>query len=530
MNLSKKTLLYSSILSVIIVSLIVGYFILMLPSLYVSYMLDRNYESVVRLQKSYMKVQSYENLELANPSGTLTAELPMRGNSIKLVNKFFKITIDLKRQSLIKLLDKIRYYARYPEDIKNLKEDDLNLPAIAEELFQNSLQSEDAPLNFEYSFYFNKDLFQIISSQFHVVSNQLMVYESSITDGKNYYTIYIALGVTEDAIILTFLPLMTPRIEEIRPVVYQSLPMIVAVALLLVLLSSQLFSRLIILPIIKLANHAQYMTEAKNLKLEPIPISGHDEISSLGESLNRLYEKVQESYQELEAKNQTLTEENKRQEVFLRASSHQLKTPITAALLLVQGMIGEVGKYKEVKVYLPQVKEQLLSMQKIVDDILYLNHCSRNLQFEAVFLPELLKECLSSYRVVLEEKGLVISTEGQGSTLESDQELLKIILDNLLSNAITYTPEGGHIKISFEEHRLCITNYGATIEEELLPHVFEPFVTGENTMLKAGSSPALKSKSHGLGLYVASYYAKFIRCQVKLYNIAGGVMAELQHP
>jgi signal transduction histidine kinase len=149
---------------------------------------------------------------------------------------------------------------------------------------------------------------------------------------------------------------MSPRIEEIRPVIFQSLPMIIAVALLLVLVSSQIFSSLIIQPVIKLANHAEYMKNAENLKLEPIPVTGQDEISSLGESLNGLYQKIQESYQELEDKNRLLADENKRQEVFLRASSHQLKTPLAAALLLVQGMMNEVGKYKDVKSYLPQVK------------------------------------------------------------------------------------------------------------------------------------------------------------------------------
>jgi len=127
-----------------------------------------------------------------------------------------------------------------------------------------------------------------------------------------------------------------------------------------------------------------------------------------------------------------------------------------------------------------------------------------------------MEECMNSYYIQIEEKALNIITEGQLSQLETDRELLKKILDNLLSNAIYFTPEGGKIKISYEERRLCITNYGVTIDEELLPHVFEPFVTSVN-----------KNKAHGLGLYVVCYYAKFLHCQVKLHNIDHGVMAEL---
>lgn len=499
----------------------------MLPSLYVAYMQDRNYDSIVELQKGYMKAGSYENLEVKNPTGTITVEIPMSGNSFYVVNKFFRMTVDVKNQKLQRILEKLRYYASHKDKIKDISEDDFNLNDIKDEFLVNKKLLDNYPLKFNFELYKNENVFQEISSKVHMESDDLMVYESNVTDGHNYYTSYIAMGLTDHAIDISFLPIMTPRMDEIRPVIFQSLPMILAVALLLVLVSSQLFSKVIIHPIIKLANHAEFMKEAKNLKLEPLTITGHDEISSLGESLNGLYQKIQESYQELEVKNQTLAEENKRQEVFLRASSHQLKTPITAALLLVQGMISEVGKYKDVKLYLPQVKLQLQSMQKIVEDILYLNHCSQNLSMELISLPELMEECLNAYHVQIEEKTLHIVTEGQVTQLETDRELFKKILDNLLSNAIYFTPEDGRIEISYEEHRLYIINYGVNIDEELLPHVFDPFVTSVNTMKHDSKSHANKNNAHGLGLYVVSYYAKFLHCQVKLHNTNNGVVAEL---
>jgi signal transduction histidine kinase len=166
-------------------------------------------------------------------------------------------------------------------------------------------------------------------------------------------------------------------------------------------------------------------------------------------------------------------------------------------------------------------------MQKIVEDILYLNHCSQNLEIELISLPELMKECMNSYQVQMEEKALNITIEGQVQQFETDRELMKKILDNLLSNAIYFTPEGGRINISYEEHRLCIINYGVTIDDALLPHVFDPFVTSVNEMKQNVASHVNKNKAHGLGLYVVSYYAKFLHCQVKLHNIDNGVMAEL---
>ena len=514
-NLSKKTLLYSSIISVIIVCLIVGYFILMLPSLYVDYMEYRNYYSIVELQKGYMKAGSYENLTVNNPTSTMTLDIPLEGNTFYAVNQFFRLSVEVKDQKIQDLLDKVRYYATHQDEISDIKEEDFDFSAIKDEFSLNENLLDNFPLKFEFELYKNNNVFKQLSSKLHIVSDDLIVYESNVTDGNNFYTSYVSMGLTGDSIVITFLPVMTPRIEEIRPVIFQSLPMIVAIALLLVLISSHVFSRLIIQPIIRLANHAEYMKEASSLKLEPIAVKGKDEISSLGESLNGLYQRIQESYQELEVKNNYLAEENKRQEVFLRASSHQLKTPISAALLLVQGMINEVGKYADTKAYLPEVKQQLLSMQKIVEDILFLNHCSQNIQLETISVPELMEECMSSYHVQLEEKSLHVTTEGAGFQLETDREMLKKILDNLLSNAIYFTPEGGRILIRYNTRKITIINYGTSIDEELLPHVFEPFVTS-----------VTHNKSHGLGLYVVSYYAKFLNCTIKLTNIKEDVMAE----
>ncbi|MGB4660337.1 MAG: sensor histidine kinase, partial [Mobilitalea sp.] len=259
MNLSKKTLLYSSIISVIMVSLIVGYFIFMLPSLYVSYMQDRNYDSIVELQEGYMESGSYENLEVKNPTGTITIEIPVSGNYFYIVSKFFRITVDVKEQKLQELLAKLRYYAKHTDQIKNINQEDFNLAAIKDELLGNQESLNNLPLSFEIETFNNENVFREESSKIHIESEDLVIYESNVTDGHNYYTSYLAMGLTDSAIDITFLPIMTPRMEEIRPVILQSLPMIVAIALLLVLVSSQVFSKLIINPVIRLANHAEYM-------------------------------------------------------------------------------------------------------------------------------------------------------------------------------------------------------------------------------------------------------------------------------
>ena len=161
--------------------------------------------------------------------------------------------------------------------------------------------------------------------------------------------------------------------NEIRPIVFQSLPMLAAVIFLLVLLFSQVYSRGIVSPVVRLVQHTQQMKNSRHFQVIPMDrklTMRKDEIGILAAAIESLYHTVQAGYEALEEKNQALAEENKRQEVLLKASSHQLKTPISAALLLVDGMANKVGKYQDTQTYLPRVKEQLLSMKKMVEDIL----------------------------------------------------------------------------------------------------------------------------------------------------------------
>ena len=203
------------------------------------------------------------------------------------------------------------------------------------------------------------------------------------------------------SVVITLLPAMTPRMSQIRPIVLQSLPMILVVTILIVIMATRMFEGRIIEPIQTLYNHEEYVKKSGNLEKEVKIAAGKDEISLLSQSLNELYERLDINYKELEKSNNLLREQNERQEVFLRASSHQLKTPIAAAMLLVEGMMNKVGKYNDVNQYLPKVQEQLLSMMKMVEDILYLSQCESNYKKEFLQVEELVNACVVRYAIQL---------------------------------------------------------------------------------------------------------------------------------
>lgn len=516
MNLSKKTFVYSAIISGTIVTLMIAYFVLMLPSLYVDYMSKSNYKSIKSIQENYINDGNYKNISSSNPTGTATIKIPATGNEIFISNKLFSTKITIHDNEILKVIEKVRYYGAHRDEIKNIDKEEFAFTSNIGDAFKDKLFKDNLPVTFEFLGNDYKNVYKETSSKVNVVNEDTVIYESNVSDGSNYYTNYVAMSLHKEEIIVSVFAAMTPKIGEIRPIIFQSLPMIIATALLLILISTIVFSRKIVSPIEKLVNHAVFMRENTNREVELMKIEGGDEIAVLGETLNELYLKLNENFKELEKKNSYLSDQNKRQEVFLRASSHQLKTPVSAALLLVEGMIDEIGKYKDTKEHLPKVKLQLKSMRKIIDDILNLNSSIEAIQKETINIIEIIDESLLFHEVQVKAKELSIEKGVNFLNINTDRKLIFKIIDNIINNAIAYTPKEGHIKISINDNALTIINYGVWIEKDLLPHIFEPFVSSNS-----------ENRGHGLGLYIVAYYANLLSYEVEVRNIEGGVEVSL---
>lgn len=122
MNLSKKTFLYSAIITTIIVVLMIGYFVLMLPSLYVAYMEEINYNSIKQVQEKFLEEGTYKEISSRNPTATFTLKIPNNENRLLLFNGFGNIQITIDDPILQEAIDKIRYYADNYEELENIDE------------------------------------------------------------------------------------------------------------------------------------------------------------------------------------------------------------------------------------------------------------------------------------------------------------------------------------------------------------------------------------------------------------------------
>ena len=621
MRLGRKNLLYSMALAGVMMVFLVGYFIYMLPSLYVEHMMEQNLKSIYEQHKAYVETGSYENVRVKNVTACFSMEIPLEGDCIFVAGKAFSAEIILKDRRLGEILDsfreKLEKYGipggkaaeggrpkadsgerksaaarpaegpgkesaaaaraakgpgkesaaavrpaegpgkesaaaarpaegpgeRKPAAAARSKDESrekwdpvlsAEMEALEHVLKETLSDADTFPVevrllsnNGVAEDFFNE------SMKVHTYSGDIIIMEASVEDANNRFANYMAMEQTKDSIVVSYLPVVAPDADEIRPVVLQSLPMLGAVILLLVLLFSRMYSGGIVGPILRLVRHAEEMERTPNVTVGRMSDEWpdrKDEVRELADTLDDFYMQIKDSYRKLEEKNRELEEENCRQEIFLRASSHQLKTPVAAALLLVDGMINEIGRYRETKIYLPKVKEQLLSMRRIVEEILYLNRCAENRELQQTDVGGLTVRRLHAYQVELADRGISAVVSGEESfSLNTDEMMIDQILDNLLSNAVKYTPRDGSIKIKLTacnaegKAEVRIENAGAAIDEELLPHIYEPFVRGCH---EGGPSP----DSHGLGLYIASYYAKKLGITLSVQNGENCVISVLIFP
>lgn len=540
-KLGGRNLFYSMVLAGCMLTFLVGYFVYMLPSLYVDYTMEQNLQSIKAQHRMYVQSGSYTDVQVKNPTACFSIKIPDAEDSIYLATKFFSVKVDIEDQKIRELFAEsrslLKAYDRNSGE-KNVYDSEQLGEKFTEKtqewgevlsgIFQG-IVSENIYLPFQIRILERQGMENEYINEYrkvHRVSEDFIVLEMGVEDRSNRYMNYMAVQRTDGSLVLTFLPVVTPDMNEIRPIVFQSLPMLGAVIFLLVLLFSQMYSKGIVSPIVRLVQHTEQMKNSRGF--QPLPIdkdlsdeiaSRKDEIGALAVTIDALYQTIRTKYEELEEKNQALAEENKRQEVLLRASSHQLKTPISAALLLVDGMKNKIGKYQDTETYLPKVKEQLLSMKKMVEDILYLNHCGETLDIQKVDLGKVLETKLEAYRVAIAHRQLEIHVESADSVvIDTDETLFSQILDNILSNVVHYTPWNESVQITLTKQKLWIKNTGIEIDVDILPHIFEPFVSGNHEKTDS------RVNSHGLGLYIAAYYAKKLGMKLDISNQAGGVV------
>ncbi|MEZ5503653.1 MAG: ATP-binding protein [Halioglobus sp.] len=221
----------------------------------------------------------------------------------------------------------------------------------------------------------------------------------------------------------------------------------------------------------------------------PIEISGPQEMQALGSELEWLRQGLHESEQQ--------------KQTFLRHISHELKTPLSSlregADLLADQVTGHLSRQQLEIVDI--VRQNAIALQHLIENLIDYNRLPhQELNFEEIELSGLWYELLSNYSISLAKKDLQLRQQGSAATWVADRYKLKTSLDNLLSNAVNYTPTGGCIDIMWRTRDgdlvIEVANSGDPIPVQDAERVFEPF-------FQSAAKRSGPIKGSGIGLSVA---------------------------
>ncbi len=220
-----------------------------------------------------------------------------------------------------------------------------------------------------------------------------------------------------------------------------------------------------------------------------------------------LFEKL--ALLEMDKKNRAIEEREKLNDLmdYYTLWAHQIKTPIAASSLLV----GEIED-KKVKNQLEQELFKIESYVNIVLQYLRLESFHEDLVLKKENVEDLVKEIVKKYAIFFIQKGLSLNLHDLDRTIITDKKWFVVILEQVLSNSLKYTSQGG-IEIYFQEDRLYIKDSGLGIQDADLLRVFERGFSGYNGRLTQQSS--------GLGLYLSKKIADELGHQISIASQVG---------
>lgn len=220
-----------------------------------------------------------------------------------------------------------------------------------------------------------------------------------------------------------------------------------------------------------------------------------------------LFEKL--ALLEMDKKNRAIEEREKLNDLmdYYTLWAHQIKTPIAASSLLV----GEIED-KKVKNQLEQELFKIESYVNIVLQYLRLESFHEDLVLKKENVEDLVKEIVKKYAIFFIQKGLSLHLHDLDRTIITDRKWFVVILEQVLSNSLKYTSQGG-IEIYFQEDTLYIKDSGLGIQDADLLRVFERGFSGYNGRLTQQSS--------GLGLYLSKKIADELGHQISITSQVG---------
>jgi signal transduction histidine kinase len=222
------------------------------------------------------------------------------------------------------------------------------------------------------------------------------------------------------------------------------------------------------------------------------------------------------------------------QRAFVADAAHELRTPLTA--LRMQAQLAErAADEEERRAAFADLKNGLERATHLVRQLLTLARQEPDaMDFEPIDLRELLRGVVADLSSVAAHEGIDLGLadeagEGRPPVVNGNADALRILFNNLVDNALCYTPAGGVVDVCFDRSTagqcaVVIQDSGPGIAESELPRVFDRFYRARRTQEQNAGRAALGS---GLGLAIVRQIADLHRVAVELKNTGRGLQARV---
>lgn len=210
------------------------------------------------------------------------------------------------------------------------------------------------------------------------------------------------------------------------------------------------------------------------------------ELVTLAQSFNRVLDRLEQSYRQLEAFNADV--------------AHELRTPLSNLMGSSEVALSRGRTADELRDVLASNLEDLERVKVIVNDMLFLARADRGERVDASHAPldQVARDVAGFLEPILEERRVKLDVEGKAD-VPGDAGLLRRAVTNMVSNALKYTAPGSTIRIEIaveaDAASLRVLNPGPEIQARHLPHIFDRFYRAEPSR---GGRP----EGYGLGLAI----------------------------
>lgn len=274
----------------------------------------------------------------------------------------------------------------------------------------------------------------------------------------------------------------------------QVLPYTMLGSLLVALLFSYVYSRFVTRPIRQMAAVTTTMQQLE--KDARYPVNSRDEIGVLGRNINELYQNLWQTIRSLEHENKRITQLEKEKIAFLRAASHELKTPLAALRIMLENMQLNIGEYKNRDQYLAESVAQVDRLAAMVNDVLRSGSVAEQAlrQEKRLRIDKLIAEVVDDYVLLAKTRGMTFAVDTRPTTIRANRDMMRHVISNLVSNAVHHGDARSVITITCDQHELVIENACKPLTKQQLKHVFDPFY-------RSNAATKQHADSSGIGLY-----------------------------